>query len=60
MQIQQSILGIGLFLLACNGYANEVHMPENPEDVIVYFDKETIEFSLMIVVVDAFMRCNIL
>jgi hypothetical protein len=24
------------------------------------FDKETIEFSLMIVVVDAFMRCNIL
>jgi len=35
MQIQQSILGIGLFLLACNSYANEVHMPENPEDVIL-------------------------
>ena len=32
-QIQQSILGIGLFLLVCYGYANEVHLPENPEDV---------------------------
>ena len=35
MQIQQSILGIGLFLFACNSYANEVHMPENPEDVML-------------------------
>ena len=32
-QIQQSILGIGLFLFVCYGYANEVHLPENPEDV---------------------------
>lgn len=36
---------------------------ENIDDApnkINEFDKETIEFSLMIVVVDAFMRCNIL
>jgi len=33
---------------------------ENAPNKINEFDKETIEFSLMIVIVDAFMRCNIL
>lgn len=32
-QKRQSILGIGLYLLICCSYANEVHLPENPEDV---------------------------
>ena len=33
---------------------------ENASNKLNELDKETIEFSLMIVVVDAFMRCNIL
>jgi glyoxylase-like metal-dependent hydrolase (beta-lactamase superfamily II) len=32
-QIQKSVFGIGLFLLVCKVSANEVHLPENPEDV---------------------------
>jgi len=33
IQIHQAILGIGLLLFLCYGYANEIHLPENPEDV---------------------------